>query len=276
MRCSKLLLLMLFLCTAIASAQRVITFRLNVQEIPSFSQDNVLSIGLRGNIAPLTWVLDTPLNPSKEPGIYEVSVPFETGKPSELYFKFVLNQVEWEGGDARFLKLSEVEQESKPYHFRYVKPMENPFESYVGEWTLKDDLWFSGETESKIDTLYLPNHHTICTVNNTPSSLQWGVEAPSARGHALWTYNPSTEKVVMQSSFYPHRIGLGEGTVDARGNVFLTMRFTGNEPQGTYRKYSYVWLNEDTYELKSYQYDSNNQPTGNFYGGIFTRIKQEN
>ncbi|MEL6483995.1 MAG: hypothetical protein AAFU57_12750 [Bacteroidota bacterium] len=275
MRCSKLLLLMLFLSTGLASAQRAIIFQVDVQDIPSFSQDSVLSIGLRGSIAPLTWVLDTSLRPSKEPGIYEATVTFDSEAPSELYFKFVLNQVEWEGGDARLLKLTESVQEAKPYRFRYVKPMQNPFERFIGEWTLQEDLWLSGETESKMDTLYLPNHHTLCSANNTPSSLQWVVEAPSARGHALWTYNPSTKKVVMQSSFYPYRIGLGEGTIDAQGNVFLTMRFTGSEPEGTYRKYSYVWLNQDTYELKSYQYDSNNQPTGNFYGGTFIRIPNE-
>ncbi|MEM8765279.1 MAG: hypothetical protein AAGD88_15780 [Bacteroidota bacterium] len=274
MRYPKALCFTLFLVASLCIAQQTISFRLDVRDLPGFSQDSSLTIGLRGNVAPLTWVLDTPLHPSNEPGIYKVSVPFEAGKPLELYFKFVLNQVEWEDGDARFLQLQEAKQESKPYHFRYVQPMQNPFERYLGEWTLKDDLWFSAETESKIDTLYLPNHYTICTEHNTPSSLQWGVEAPSARGHALWTYNPSTEKVVMQSSFYPHRIGLGEGTIDAEGNVFLTMRFTGSEPEGTYRKYSYEWLDEDTYELKSYQYDTNDQPTGNFYGGTFTRIKQ--
>lgn len=272
MRYSILLWLTLLFSATTSLAQNTITFELDVRDIPKYASDTVLSIGLRGSIVPLTWMMDTPMTPSAKEGIYEVSVPFDADDSSELYFKFVLNQVEWEEGDAHVLQLNEAANTVNLYHFRYVQPMENPFEGFKGKWTLKDDLWLYGETEAKIDTLYLPKHYTFCKANNTPSSLFWEVQAPSARGHALWTYNPSTQKVVMQSSFYPHRIGLGEGRIDGKGNVFLTMHFTGSEPDGTYRKYSYVWLDEDTYELRSYQYDSNDQPTGNFYGGTFVRI----
>ena len=70
------------------------------------------------------------------------------------------------------------------------------------------------------------------------------------------------------------RAGHGKGTIDANGNVTLKLVFEG-EPEGTYRKYNYTWLNNDEYELKSVQFDVNDKPTGLFYGGTFIRIQKD-
>ena len=90
------------------------------------------------------------------------------------------------------------------------------------------------------------------------------------KGHILWTYNPVKKTVQHLSSFGELRIGVGEGTVDDHGNLKLRVSFEGEAP-GTYRLYSYTWLSDDEYELRSVQYDSKNKPTGLFYGGNFVR-----
>ena len=45
-----------------------------------------------------------------------------------------------------------------------------------------------------------------------------------------------------------------------------------DEPVGTYRLYTYKWISENEYDLKSIQYNDKNEPTGYFYGGTFIRI----
>lgn len=154
------------------------------------------------------------------------------------------------------------------------KPIDtgNPFHKFLGEWTLQDDYWEQSWDGSEMEKLSIPNHFSTCKELNTQSSLLWEVNAPSARGHILWTYDPATQSIHHNSSFHPARIGIGKGGFDKKGNIHLQISFSG-EPAGTYRKYSYVWLNEDEYQLTSYQYDDSGQATGNYYGGTFIRIK---
>jgi hypothetical protein len=106
---------------------------------------------------------------------------------------------------------------------------------------------------------------------NTHNSVLSVVDTPPA-GHILWTYNPVKKTVQHLSSFGDLRIGVGEGTVDEKGNLKLKVSFEGEAP-GTYRRYSYTWISDDEYELRSVQYDRNDQPTGFFYGGNFVRKK---
>jgi|GEM_PF-2786813 len=259
----------------VLNAQQRHTFKVDVTTIPSYSKNDKLNIGIRGSVAPLSWVRGIKLTDDDLDGVYEASVNFSQLSQEDVYFKFVLNEVEWEEGDARLLSLEENSQTEHQFSFKYKKTTENPFEKFIGEWTLKDDRWLQGESSDSIDTLLLPNHHTICKEINTGKSLLWIVEATSAKGHALWTYNAANKEIFMQSSFYADRIGLGGGSINEKGDVFLEMVFSGNEPEGTYRKYSYEWLNEDEYMLKSYQYNKEHNPTGNFYGGTFKRIKNE-
>ena len=75
------------------------------------------------------------------------------------------------------------------------------------------------------------------------------------------------------SSFGESRSGVGKGTVSENGDVALKVSFEG-EPEGSYRLYTYKWLTDDEYELKSVQYNDKDKPTGGFYGGTFVRIKK--
>lgn len=271
----KYLSILTLLFPLVLNAQKQYTFKVDVSTIPSYSKKAKLNLGLRGSVTPLSWVKGIKLNDDDNDGIYETTVNFIHASQEELYFKFVLNEVEWEEGDAHLLTLRKDTPQEHQFTFKYKKPRENPFKKFVGEWTLKDDKWQQGETAETIDTIYLPNHYTLCKEINTGKSLFWIVEATSAKGHALWTYNAATEEVFMQSSFYADRIGLGSGSINTQGDVFLEMIFEGNEPEGTYRKYSYEWINDDEYILKSYRYNKEHKPTGNFYGGTFIRIKNE-
>ncbi|WP_350285848.1 hypothetical protein [uncultured Croceitalea sp.] len=262
----------LFLCFPFffLNAQKTIDFTLDASAIPN-PTNKKLNIGLRGSMAPLSWVRGLKLRDEDHDGVYKVKAHFDNMNQDTLYFKYVLNEVEWEEGDAIAIKLDSDKTTEHSTVFRYHKPTENVFKKFIGEWTLKNDTWYAANTPKAIDTLYLPNHRTICKELNTKRSLLWVVDATSAKGHGLWTYNQATQSVVMQSSFYENRIGLGSGSIDENGNVTLTMVFEGSEPEGTYRKYSYDWVDENTYILTSYQYDSANKPTGSFYGGTFVR-----
>ena len=150
---------------------------------------------------------------------------------------------------------------------------ENPFAKFIGEWTLKNDDWsqnWGGETEN----IKIPKHHTISAGINTKNSLISIIDGPDPNGQIFWSYNPNTKEVHHLSSFGDIRAGQGKGTIDANGNIALKLVFEG-EPEGTYRKYNYTWLNNNEYELKSVQFDANDNPTGLFYGGSFVRINTD-
>jgi hypothetical protein len=144
----------------------------------------------------------------------------------------------------------------------------NPFSRFLGEWTLKDDAWshnWGGNSES----IKIPNHHTLCRAINTDNSVLCVVDTPPA-GHILWAFNPVKKIVHHLSSFGDLRIGTGQGSLNDKGNLRLTVSFEG-EAAGTYRIYDYVWVSDDEYDMKSVQYDANGKPTGLFYGGRFVR-----
>jgi hypothetical protein len=117
----------------------------------------------------------------------------------------------------------------------------------------------------------IPNHYTVSKPLNTQNSVLSVVDTPP-KGHILWTYNPGRKTVQHLSSFGELRIGVGEGTVDDHGKPEAQGVVRGRGT-GTYRLYSYTWLSDDEYELRSVQYDSKNKPTGLFYGGNFVRKK---
>ena len=148
----------------------------------------------------------------------------------------------------------------------------NPFKRFIGEWTLKDDNWSQnwGQADEHIK---IPNHHTICKALNTDNSLLAVIDGTPPYGHIFWSYNPVKKEVDHLSSFGSSRAGVGKGTVNENGDVSLKISFA-DEPEGTYRLYTYKWVSENEYELKSIQYDINGKPTGYFYGGTFIRIQQ--
>lgn len=149
----------------------------------------------------------------------------------------------------------------------------NPFHKFVGEWTLKDDNWSQnwGQADEHIK---IPNHHTICRQLNTDNSLLAEIDGTPPYGHIFWSYNPVTNEVDHLSSFGTTRAGVGKGTVNENGDVSLKISFA-DEPEGTYRLYTYKWTSENEYDLKSVQYDANDKPTGFFYGGTFVRIQSK-
>lgn len=144
----------------------------------------------------------------------------------------------------------------------------NPFARFLGEWTLKDDLWFENWGGIS-DTVKMPNHHTVCRAINTDNSLLCVVSTPPA-GHILWAFNPVKKTVHHLSSFGELRIGTGEGSLDEKGDLHLKVSFEGEAP-GTYRLYDYVWITADEYDMKSVQYDATGKATGLSYGGRFVR-----
>ncbi|GEM_PF-1638137 len=149
----------------------------------------------------------------------------------------------------------------------------NPFANFVGEWTLKNDKWtqnWGGETE----TIDIPGHHTINKQLNTSNSLLSIIDGPEPNGHIFWSINPNTKVVDHLSSFGDIRVGVGQGSINDKGDVQLKIRFEG-EPKDTYRIYNYVWINTDEYHMKSVQYNDDNKPTGLFYEGNFIRIKND-
>lgn len=146
----------------------------------------------------------------------------------------------------------------------------NPFQKYIGEWTLKDDCWtqnWGGQTE----TISIPEHHTISTQINTANSLFSIVDGPEPNGHIFWSYNPVTKKINHLSSFGELRAGVGEGSINEDGDLALRITFEG-EPKNTFRRYKYQWVTDNEYHMKSVQYDLEGRPTGLFYEGVFVRL----
>lgn len=148
----------------------------------------------------------------------------------------------------------------------------NPFKKFIGEWTLRNDDWSQNWGNGR-ESIKIPGHHTICKALNTENSLLAVIDGTPPYGHIFWTYNPVTKEVEHLSSFGESRTGVGKGTVNENGNVTLKISFEG-EPVGTYRLYTYKWVNANEYDLMSVQYDAKDKPTGNFYGGTFIRIQR--
>jgi ketosteroid isomerase-like protein len=150
---------------------------------------------------------------------------------------------------------------------------QNPFAKFFGEWTLKNNDW-SQNWGVGVEQIKIPNHHTVTTGINTKNSLISIIDGPEPNGQIYWSYNPVTKEVNHLSSFGDIRAGRGKGTVDANGNLRLKLFFEG-EAENTYRIYTYTWVNDNEYILKSVQYDQQDQPTGLYYGGTFVRIPKE-
>ena len=148
--------------------------------------------------------------------------------------------------------------------------LENPFKKFIGEWTLKDDNW-SQNWGNGTENIKIPNHHTISRELNTNNSLLAVIDGTPPYGHIFWSYNPVKKEVDHLSSFGTTRAGVGKGTVNENGDVSLKISFA-DEPGGTYRLYTYKWISENAYDLKSIQYNDKDEPTGYFYGGTFIRI----
>jgi len=259
--------------TATAQQNTSVTFKVSIDSIKHELSDNLLHIGIRGNSQPLSWINDILLTQNNSDSIYSATVDFSLKAPTDIYFKFVYNQTEWEKGDARKITLKPGTKNTYNAVFRYEPRPGNLFKKFIGNWTLKKDTW-TQSNEHGLTNLLIPNHQTLCKELNTDNSLLWIVNAPSARGHILWAYDHETNEVNHLSSFLPYRSGLGKGSIRENGDVSLKVQFEG-EPKNTYRLYDYKWINDNEYILESTQYDSQGKKTGDFYGGNFIKVPKD-
>lgn len=98
MKLTHLLISVLLLCTSCNAQEYEITFQLDATQLPSKP-----SIGLKGNVKPLSWNKDLELTDSDKDGIYEATVKFKT-KERNLRFKFTHNEKsELQGSDNRII-----------------------------------------------------------------------------------------------------------------------------------------------------------------------------
>jgi hypothetical protein len=254
------------------SQKATLTFNVDMNGTGFYKKDTTLNVRIKGDVEPLNWVTGIKMTDEDNDGIYATTINFTNKEKKEVTFKYVLNNVEWEGGDNLKTKIT---QNAKPYNssFRYVKRPGNPFQKFIGEWTLKNDDWEQGYGKD-IEHVKIPNHHTRCVEVNTDNSLLWVIEAPSSKGHIFWSYNHDKKEVQWSSSFYSYRSGVGNGSLNANGDVTFKVSFEG-EPEGTYRLYTYKWISDQEYELKSIQYNEKGEPTGGFYGGTFVKINKK-
>ncbi len=254
-------------------ASTSVSIILDTSTLPKQPSNSVLNVGLRGSVKPLTWVKGMKLIPGKNSNQYTVDFVMEINQPTTVYFKFVFNEVEWEEGDARVIEVQPHQKNLYNAKFKYVKRPGNPFKPYIGKWTLKNDAWESSDESGVKQQINIPNHYTICKEVNTDNSILWKVDATSAQGHILWVFNHEQQKIDHISSFMPFRSGVGEGQIDEDGNVKLKVVFEG-EPMNTYRIYTYTWINKDEYILKSRRFNHKDEPTGDYYGGVFVRVQK--
>ncbi|KWV92954.1 hypothetical protein [Erythrobacter sp. YT30] len=147
-----------------------------------------------------------------------------------------------------------------------------PFERFEGSWTLKDDRFEQIWDGATLQTLSIPGHRTDCARVNTGMTILCQEDAVDFKGHILWALDQNSGTVAHLSHFGTSRLGDGTGSLDDKGNLTLSIRFS-DEPEGTYRVYRHVWLSDDAYVMFSTQYDSRGQATGNWYGGTFVRIE---
>ncbi|MEM1437383.1 MAG: hypothetical protein AAF545_03910 [Pseudomonadota bacterium] len=145
-----------------------------------------------------------------------------------------------------------------------------PFARFVGEWTLENDRFeqvWDGET---IEVLSIPGHRTNCAAVNTDYSVLCVVDAGGLKGHILWAASADRRSVSHLSHFGDRRVGVGKGSLSDSGDLTLTIVFE-DEPEGTYRQYTYEWIDANRYKMMSVQYGPDDAPTGNWYGGVFVR-----
>ena len=148
-----------------------------------------------------------------------------------------------------------------------------PFERFVGEWKLKDDRFQQVWDRETVETLSIPGHRTNCAPVNTAKSILCVVDAVDFQGHIMWAVNSETRSVTHLSHFGDARLGSGSGKLDGEGNLELSIVFS-DEPSGSSRAYTYKWISDDEYIMRSVQFDETGEPTGNWYGGTFVRVTE--
>lgn len=154
-----------------------------------------------------------------------------------------------------------------------VTPDNYVFERFVGTWKLKEDRFEQVWDGSTVQVLSIPGHRTDCGPINTDKTILCQVDAVDFKGHILWAFEEAKGEVSHLSHFGSYRLGTGKGKLDSAGNLSLEISFS-DEPDGYSRRYSYVWNSADEYQMWSKQFDSEGNPTGNYYGGVFERVQE--
>ncbi len=247
-----------------------VTFEVDMRQVIQEYNEEVLTVELRGNKEPLFWSETLILEDKDGDGVYATTISFNSLRASDtVLYKYVLNGYKWEDGENRVLTYGTGKVIDT---FRYIPDATNPFKRFLGEWTLKDSLWYQTNGFGIMDTITVNNHYSVCREINTKNSLLWEVDSNTSMGHILWAYNVESGQVQHLSSFYPARSGVGKGQIEEAGDIMLKITFEGEGD--TYRIYTYKWISDDEYVLQSTQYSSSDdQATGQIYGGTFIRLK---
>ncbi len=267
---SVLLMISMLLFSVHSFAQKKkLTFHVDLN-----SKETNLDVQLRGDFVPLSWYEGMKMSDPDKDGVYTISFDFETAEGVEfLNYKYTLNGDDWEAGENRKIKLNNDQTTFKDT-FRYAEKIENPFKKFIGKWTLKNDDWEHTDQDLIQRKIKRPNHFTVCKEINTNNSVLFIVDTGAYHGSVFWNYDSDKKSINTLSSFSGNRTTVGSGTIDKEGNMKNKVFFQGIT-DGRYRQYTYNWVSENEYILKSVEYDKNHKPTGVSYGGTFVRIKKE-
>ena len=151
---------------------------------------------------------------------------------------------------------------------------DNPFASFIGDWTLKEGKFQRSLDGKKVETFEIPHHLTRCEEINTKGSIlcisDWG----ELEGHSLWTFDSKRSQIHQLSHFGETRNGVGIGAFEKGSNLSIKVYFQ-DDADGIYRIYTYTWISKNEYAMVSRQYDNRQKYTGDWYGGTFVRIPKD-
>ena len=104
------ILLILFLSSCVQQCHdKIVTFKVDMRQV-----EQIESVGIKGNLPPLSRDEILPLTDDNNDGIYEAKITINTAK-NQLYFKFTKNgEVELKNQDNRVLNFK-YEQETLTY-----------------------------------------------------------------------------------------------------------------------------------------------------------------
>jgi hypothetical protein len=143
---------------------------------------------------------------------------------------------------------------------------ENPFENFIGEWVLKDDIFennFGGEYRADVN----PNRSFVAKKMGTSNSMLWVEDFAGFKVDIFWTYDFKKEQIHHLSM--SDDIAKGMGKFKENGDLELKLVYE-NGCEGCYRIYSFQWKSENEFFFRG-KLHRDGEPTGDFYGGTFIR-----
>ncbi len=143
---------------------------------------------------------------------------------------------------------------------------ENPFEKFIGEWEMKDDIFesnFGGEYKAEVN----PNRSFIFKELGTQNSIVSIQDFDGFKVDIFWTYD-STKRQIHHLSMSDD-IAKGTGEFSENGDLELKLVYE-NGCENCYRIYSFRWKSENEFFFRG-TFHKDEEPTGDFYGGTFIR-----